>query len=94
MYINNIHVSFPYIDSLNILVVQRFHLSTHVVLGVFDFCFHARHLLSFKTVQLSVKVFDLGLLLLLLELHKNQVKSQVPVLREEASTSLQRELFP
>ena len=72
MCINNIQVSFPYIHSLNILVVHRFHLSAHVVLGVFDLSLHARHLLSFEAVQLSLKVLDLGLQLLLLELHKKQ----------------------
>ena len=59
MYRNNIHVSFPYID-----VPGVFHCSCHVI-----------NLLSFKTVQLSLKVDDLGLQLPLLELQKMSILS-------------------
>lgn len=65
-------LSFSYIESLNISGVEEFHLSAHAIPAVFYLSVHTSHLLSLKTVQFSQHSFVHGLLLLFLELHKNE----------------------
>lgn len=58
---------FSYVKSLNISAVEKFHLSAYAVPAVLYLSVHACHLLSLKTVHLSLQVFVERLLLFFLE---------------------------